>query len=140
MHFTTLYLMRGEELDNISEDYIESDFGQRFCYCCGETHPMYQYWCDWFQIGGRWAEPIVAKRGLLGSRSFCNRDEKRVSKNNYAIAEIKDITKPLDESIIYAIATRSRIYTSDDEKYHILLKKINTKQIKGVIAFIDCHD
>ena len=140
MHFTTLYLMKNEELDNTSLSSIENDFGKRFCYCCGETVPMYQYWCDWFQIGGRWAEPIVAKRGFLGDRSWCNKEDKRISKKNFAVAEIKDILEPLDESMIYAIATKSRIYYSNDEKFKALLIKINSKQIKGVVAFIDCHD
>lgn len=140
MHFTTLYLLKGEELDNIGLWMIERDFSERFCYCCGETTPKYQWWCDWFQIGGRWAEPIVAKRGYLGDRSWCNKDEKRVSSNHFAVAEIKDILEPLDSTYIYAIATKSRIYTSEDPKYAELLAKINNKQINGVVAFIDCHD
>ena len=140
MHFTTLYLLKGEELDNINASIIEEDFCERFCYCCGETTPKYEWWCDWFQIGGRWAEPIIAKRGLLGNRSWCNENDKRVSKQHFAIAEIKDIIEPLNDNIIYAIATKSRIYREGEEKYHTLLKKINNKEIKGVVAFIDCHD
>ena len=142
MHFTTLYLMKNEELDNISLGEIERDFSDRFCYCCGETRPRYRYWCDWFQIGGRWAEPIVAKRGLIGERSWCNEKEKRISKNNFAVAEIKDITKPIESDIVYAIATKTRVYSEDEypEEYSKLLDKINKKLIKGVIAFIDCHD
>ena len=139
MHFTTLYLLKGEELDNLNASIIEADFGMRYCYCCGETRPMYQWWCDWFQIGGRWAEPIIAKKGLLGERSFFNREEKRLP-DHYAIAEIKDITAPLDENCIYAIATKSRIYQKGDKKFDTLLSKINNKTINGVVAFIDCHD
>ena len=142
MHFSTLYLMRNEELDNIGLGEIERDFSERFCYCCGETHPRYRYWCDWFQIGGRWAEPIVAKKGLTGERSWCNSGDKRISKNNFAVAEIKDITEPLQAENIYAIATKSRVYSEDEypDEYHDLLDKINNKKIKGVVAFIDCHD
>ena len=139
MHFTTLYLLKGEELDNVSTSTIEEDFYERFCYGCGENVPKYQYWCDWFQIGGRWCDILKAKKGLVGERSFCNKDEKQL-KNHFSIAEIKDLTGDLDTNYIYAVATRSRIYHSGSDKYADLIKKINNKQIKGVVALIDCHD
>lgn len=142
MHFSTLYLMKNEELDNVSLGEIERDFSERFCYCCGRTHPRYRYWCDWFQIGGRWAEPIIAKRGLIGNRSWCNENDKRISKYHFTVAEIQDITKPIDSNNVYAIATKSRVYVCDEnpEEFNKLLNRINNKEIKGVIAWIDCHD
>ena len=139
MHFTTLYLLQNEELDNISDSYVEEDFCDRFCYCCGETRPRYNYWCDWFQIGGRWCDLLKAKKGIVGARSWCNKEEES-EPNTYSIAEIKDLTENISEEYIYAIATRSRIYEADTDKFKQLLNKINTKQIKGVVALIDCHD
>lgn len=150
MHFTTLYLLKDEKLDNISTSEIEDDFCDRYCYCCGESRPKYQYWCDWFQIGGRWCDILKAKKGLTGDKSWCNKDDE-TEKGSYSVVEIKDLTEPIDEESIYAIATKSRIYQSsndwggtasgvDKDKFHELLNKINNKQIKGVIALIDCHD
>lgn len=139
MHFTTLYLLKNEELDNVSVDSVSEDFFYRFCYGCGENVPKYQYWCDWFQIGGRWCDLFKAKRGLVGERSWCNTDEKH-TKNTYSIVEIKDLKEEIDENWIYAIATRSRIYHEGSDKYKDLLQKINSKQIKGVVALVDCHD
>ena len=140
--------MTNEELDNVSKTIIENDFGERFCYCCGETKPRYEYWCDWFQIGGRWCDLLKAKRGYVGERSWANEKDKQ-NKNSYSVVEIKDLTAPLPRSNIYAVATKSRIYTKDNiwqngeanpTKFKRLLDKIDNKQIKGVIALIDCHD
>jgi hypothetical protein len=139
MHFTTLYLLKGEELDNIGLSEIEEDFGDRFCYCCGETRPRYRYWCDWFQIGGRWCDLLLAKRGIVGSRAWGNKDDEAMP-NRYSIVEIKDLEEDINDEFIYAVATKSRIFMDGDEEYHKLLKKINNKEIKGVIALIDCHD
>ena len=148
MHFTTLFILKNEKLDDISLSDIVETFGERFCYSCGESRPMYRYWCDWFQIGGRWCDILKAKKGLVGERSWCNKDEKQ-PKNRYSIVEIKDLTAPIDEDNIYAIATKSRIYQKDSEwtggvpnpaKFDKLLSDINNKRFNGVIALIDCHD
>lgn len=141
MHFTTLFLLENETLDNISFSEIEEDFANRFCYCCGETTPKYRNWCDSFQIGGRWCDILEAKRGLVGKRSWCNENEKRLP-DTFSVVEIEDLTKKIDIESIYAIATKSRIYeyNCEKEKFQSLLDKINNKKIKGVIALIDCHD
>ena len=139
MHFTTLFILKGEKLDDISFQEIDDMFCERFCYCCGESRPMYEYWCDWFQIGGRWCDLLVATKGKVGERSWCNQDDK-MEQNHFSIVEIKDLTNDIDKEMIYAVATKSRIYHDCDEKYHQLIDQINAKQINGVIALIDCHD
>ena len=148
MHFTTLYILKGETLDNVTQYSIEDDFQDRFCYCCGETRPRYRDWCDWFQIGGRWCNILKAKRGIKGERSWCNKEEEDV-KDMYSIVEIKDLTEPINREQIYAVATETDIYQDEDswggdcvdkEKYNELLDKIDRKEITGVIALIDCHD
>lgn len=150
MHFTTIYILKGETLDSVSKEFIESDFYKRFCYGCGENIPKYQYWCDWFQIGGRWCDLFKAKKGIRCDRNYPN-ENSPIVKNHFSVVEIKDLTEPIDSKYIYAIATKSRIYQHSDEwggnesginqdKYNDLLKKINNKQINGVIALIDCHD
>lgn len=150
MHFSTIYLLKDEELDDLSLSDIEEDFCERFCYCCGETRPRYQYWCDWFQIGGRWNEMFKAVRGFEAQRSLFTVGEPKLE-NHFAVVEIKDLQEPIDKENVYAIATRSRIYTHNDywggtesnvneSKFNELLDKINNKKIKGVIAWIDCHD
>lgn len=150
MHFSTIYILKGETLDTVSKESIVEDFYERFCYGCGENKPKYQYWCDWFQIGGRWGEFFVAKKGLEGDRSWCIKDEP-ILPNHFPIVEIKDLKEEIDGEYIYAIATKSRIYQSSDDwggtskgvnksKFKELLRKINNKEINGVIALIDCHD
>lgn len=148
MHFTTLFLMKGEDLENLTLSEIEEDFAERFCYSCGETHPRYRMWCDWFMIGGRWCDILKAKKGLKGERSWYNeKEEERV--NYYSVANIEDLEEEITENHIYAIATKSRIYCKEEwfgssekvkTKFDQLLKKINNKEFKGVVALIDCHD
>ena len=149
MHFTTLFVLKNEKLENVSYVEIAEMFSERFCYNCGETRPKYRYWCDWFQIGGRWGDFFKAKKGIKGERSWTNENEPD-KKGRFAIVEIADLEKEIKEDCVYAIATKSRIYkktsdwtgeeTPDAKKFDKLLSDINNKKIKGVIAFIDCHD
>lgn len=148
MHFTTLYILRREELDNISAEEIERDFSDRYCYCCGETRPRYGLWCDWFQIGGRWPDILKAKKGIHCERGFSN-DNAPIKKGEYSVVNIRDLTEPIDRKMIYSVATKSHIYLKDDDwtcgdvnpvKFNELLDKIDRKEFDGVIALIDCHD
>lgn len=148
MHFTTLFLLKGAKLEDLSKNEIEELFCDRFCYCCGETKPMYDYWCDWFQIGGRWCDMLKATKGITCDRGYPNEGEPIV-KGKYSIVEIKDLEEEINEEYIYAIATKSRIYQNNNEwggnkvdkdKFTQLLNDINNKKINGVIALIDCHD
>lgn len=138
MHFTTLYLMKNEKLEDTSIYSIADDFGDRFCYCCGETHPRYRYLCDWFSIGGRWCDILEATNGLHGERSWTNGEE--LSDNiHFSVAEIGDLTAPIDPKYIYCVALKSKVIEDQNEirKY---IDLINSKKINGVIALIDCHD
>ena len=139
MHFTTLFVLKGASLEDLSFSEIEEMFCDRFCYSCGESRPMYRYWCDWFQIGGRWCDLLVAKTGWTGERSWCNGDDETLP-NHFSVVEIKDLTEPIDKDNIYAVATRSRIYEDAYEQYDKLIDQINAKKFDGVIALIDCHD
>ena len=148
MHFTTLFILKGETLDTIGESDVIQLFGERFCYACGETTPKYQYWCDWFQIGGRWGDMLQAKKGIHCERNWSN-DNAPIVEDEFAIVEIKDLTAPLPRGNIYSVATKSRIYLKSEDwnygnvnpvKFNELLDKIDKKEIKGIIAFIDCHD
>lgn len=150
MHFSTIFLLKGATLEDTSESDIIADFYDKFCYGCGEHRPKYQHWCDWFQIGGRWCDMFVAKKGLCCDRNYPNKGEPIIP-NHFSIVEIKDLTEPIEKERIYAVATRSRIYQSSNDwggsengvnkdKYNELIDKINNKEIKGVIALIDCHD
>ena len=148
MHFTTLFILKNETLENISKSEIEDLFSDRFCYCCGESRPMYRYWCDWFQIGGRWSDMLKAKKGIHCERGWSN-DNAPVVDGEFAICEIKDLTEPINRDYIYAVATKSRIYqksndwtggNANPEKFEKLLDQIDNKQFNGVIALIDCHD
>ena len=148
MHFTTLFILSGENLENTSAQQIEDLFCDNFCYCCGETHPKYQSWCDWFQIGGRWCDILKAKKGIHCVRGWSN-DNAPIENDKFSIVNISDLTGKLPRNQIYAVATRSRIYLENDEwqggdvnptKFHQLLDMIDNKQLNGVIALIDCHD
>lgn len=137
MHFTTLYIMRGKTLEDVCQGLIENEFCDRFCYCCGATRPRYKSWCDWFQIGGRWNDAGVLKatRGFVGDNGVGD----NYDKPTYSVCEIKDLVEDIDIDMIYAIATQTRII-EDKEEIKKYLDKINSKQIKGVVALIDCHD
>ena len=148
MHFTTLFILKGEKLEDLSSQTIEELFSERFCYCCGESKPKYRYWCDWFQIGGRWCDMLKAKRGIHCERSWSN-DNAPINEGEYAIVQISDLTEKLPREYIYAAATKSRIYLDSGEwqsgdinpdKFNQLLNDIDNKRFDGVIALIDCHD
>lgn len=139
MHFSTLYLLKDEELENTSLQKIELDFGMRFCYACGETTPKYRHWCDCFQIGGRWNDRLIAETGIRGVPSFLTNDAYPIP-NGFSICEIKDLIVPVNPESIYAIALKSKIIPYTDERMSYYLYKINNKLIKGVVALVDCHD
>lgn len=141
MHFTTLFILKGEKLKDLSSQEIEKIFSERFCCDCGETRPKYQRWCDWFQIGGRWGDPLKAKKGIHCERGWSNGNAP-IIKGEFAIVDIGDLTEKLPRDSIFSVATKSRIYQEKTslDKYNELLDKIDNKQISGVIAFIDCHN
>ena len=148
MHFTTLFILKGEDLENISQDEIEDSFAERFCYDCGETTPKYLHWCDWFEVGGRWGDIIKAKKGIHCERDWSN-ENAPIIKGEYSIVNVKDLTEPLNRQQIYSVATKSRIYLKSDdwaygnvnpEKFNKILDDIDNKRFDGVIALIDCHD
>lgn len=147
MHFTTLFLLKGKTLEDISIGDIYQLYGESYCYSCGESTPKYLRFCDWFQVGGRWSDILKAKKGIKGDTSWAN-DEKSLP-NTFSVCEIKDLMEPIKEEQIYSIATKSRMYIkgndyswfkTNNEKYEELLRKINNKEINGVIALIDNHD
>lgn len=148
MHFTTLFVLKNETFESISRSQIEDMFAERFCYCCGETKPKYHYWCDWFQIGGRWPDMLKAKKGIRCEKGWSN-DYAEDQEGMFSVVEIKDLTDKLPKDYIYAIATKSRIYEHVDgydeklvnqDMFTRLINDINNKKFNGVIALIDCHD
>ena len=148
MHFTTLFILKGEKLEDLSSREIENQFREKFCYCCGETKPKYQNCCDWFQTGARWGDPIKANKGFNCERGWSN-DDSPVVNGEFAVVQISDLTEKLPRDMIYSVATKSRIYLKSDdwnsgevnpEKLNELLDEIDSKKFDGVIAFIDCHD
>ena len=149
MHFTTLFVLKNEELENLTKGEIEQIFGERFCYSCGETKPKYRFWCDWFVIGGRWGDILKAKKGIRGERSRSWNLTEKIHKDKYSIVNIHDLTEPLPRDEIYSVATKSKIILKncdwnygnvDEEKFNQMLDDIDNKKFKGVIALIDCHD
>lgn len=138
MHFTTLFLMEDRELKNTSNALIEDLFRDNYCYCWGETNPTYRDWCDWFVIGGRWNDEAIlkTKTGRIGEDGFGDYKERQIQ-----VCEVKDLTEPLVTDYIYAVADEfGNLYESEEDGFGELIRKINSKQVKGVLAIIDCHD
>ena len=148
MHFTTLFIIKGAKLEDLSTQEIERTFGERFCYDCGQTKPRYKNWCDWFQIGGRWCDILKADKGIHCERNWSN-DNAAIVEGNFSIVEIKDLTEKLPRNMIYSVATKSRIYIKNEDyncgevnpkRLNELLNQIDNKKFEGVVAVIDCHD
>ena len=148
MHFTTLFVLKNENIEDLSLEEIDNKFSERFCYNCGETKPKVQSWCDWFEIGGRWCDPLKAKKGIHCVRGWFN-DNAPIIDGEFAIAQISDLKEKMPRNLIYSVATKSQIYLKNDkwndgninpEKIDKLLDEIDDKKFDGVIAFIDCHD
>lgn len=141
MHFTVLYLMEGEKLEDVSTALVEEEFAEDFCDCCGESEPAIYGVCDWFQVGGRWCDQLKAKKGIKGDKSWGDTEES--GDQWFSIVEIEDLLEPISKKLIYAVADRHGYYCdeSDDEDWKTkLIQKINKKEIKGCVALIDCHD
>lgn len=148
MHFTTLFVLKNVKLKDVSLKKVEELFCNRFCYCCGETTPKYQMWCDWFQTGGRWGDIIKAKKGIHCKSSWSNNYAKPQN-GIFSIVQISDLTEPLPRQHIYSVATKSKIILKndewtdgiiDEEKFNQMLDDIDNKKFDGVIALFDCHD
>ena len=144
MHFTILYVMENEELENINLGTVAEQFSDQFCYCCGETEPPCPI-CDWFQIGGRWNDPFWATKGIKGEKSWG--DSHSTGPKQFSIVEIKNLIKPIEVKDIFGVASRdsgdciqSDWGGGDKQGIVDLINKINKKEIKGCIALIDCHD
>ena len=139
MHFTTLYLMRGKTLAEVSLNRVDREYGDKFCYACGEREADVLDWCDWFSIGGRWSDLLVAKKGIKGEKSWTNENEQS-PKDNYSIVEVKDLKEPIEEKWVYSIAIDDELYQKEDKEFKQLLEQVNNKTFKGVVALIDNHD
>lgn len=145
MHFTVLYFKEGAKLEDTSLSSIEEDFGEAYCYCCGEREADVMDVCDWFQIGGRWCdilEVVDGATGIVGDPSWCNLDHKKET-NKVSICEVKDLAPSFSnvvEKQIYAVATETNYFEKWDEESKVLLSKILNKEVNGVVALIDCHD
>lgn len=140
MHFTTLFILEGRKLgEDISYGRIEETFSEKYCYCCGETETEIMDWCDWFLIGGRWndAEVIKATKGIRGENGI----GEGYTDKGYSIANIEDITE-INEDLIYSVATEDELFVKEEneEAFNELIRKVRNKEIKGVVALIDCHD
>ena len=148
MHFTILYIMENEKLENISCWSVEDEFRDRFCYCLGETDPPTPI-CDWFSIGGRWEDNMIAIKGIKASGSRADEPKEGPGKRSkrFSIVEIKNLIKPIKKEEIYGVAFRDSeecISPDNNENAEQIisewLNKINNKEIKGCVALIDCHD
>ncbi|MBO7734418.1 MAG: hypothetical protein J6S67_17770 [Methanobrevibacter sp.] len=140
MHFCILYIMKGVNIEDTGIGEIEQDFGERFCYSCGESKPKYESFCDWFQVGGRWNDIIKARKGIKGDPSFMSGEESE--EGYYTIVDVNDIEEEINHKMIYGVATKSRIYTEYDQPEKVMewLEKIANHKFKGCVAIIDCHD
>lgn len=152
MHFSYIYILQDYTLEDVSSSYIEDKYCEGYCDCCGERfiydeeNDEYQapeeeicFCCDWFQIGGRWGGLLKAKKGILGERSWTN--EKEVYEpNSYDIVEIKDLIEPINEECICGFVISGECPEENAEDVKEMIRRINNKEINGVIAMIDNHN
>ena len=164
MHWTVLYFKENTKLEDLGEDYInylvedfankylqDEDAGMRFDEELEEWVEDDDYEtpdgyvegiCDWFQVGGRWADHIKATRGLKGERSWCNVDQETPD-DCYTVVEVKDIDDEFlqtIEKLFYGIATESKYCEGDnDPGYKDFMTKLKNKELTGVITLVDCH-
>lgn len=148
MHFTTLFVLKNESLEDLSKKEIIDMFYERYCNGGGDNKPKRQYWCDSCKIGGRWCDILTAKRGIKGDRTWTNSDAPN-QKGKFSIVQIKDLTEPLPRQWINSFATKSKIVLKNDEwtsgnvnedEFNKMIDDIDNKKFRGVIALIDCHD
>ena len=164
MHWTVLYFKENTKLEDLGEDYInylvedfankylqDEDAGMRFDEELEEWVEDDDYEtpdgyvegiCDWFQVGGRWADRIKATKGLKGERSWCNVDQETPT-DCYTVVEVKDIDDEFlqtIEKLFYGIATESKYCEGEnDSDYKAFMTKLKNKELTGVITLIDCH-
>lgn len=144
MHFTVLYVKEDTKLEDITLSDIEEEFGDAYCYCCGDREADIMNVCDWFQVGGRWSDVIKATRGIKGDPSWCSTPT--TENDLFSIVEIADVDEEFLttrlENFVYAVATPETYEENYDEnkEFKEIFNKVKNKQINGVIALIDCHD
>lgn len=146
MHYRVLYIMPNESLDDISLSRIEEEFDNKYCYDCGEGEGEIMDFCDWFQIGGRFENYLLAEKGKKAPAYYEDgEDEEEADErkdNKFDVVEIKDLLWPLKSDSFYAVATPSGIIEveGNEATAQELLDKVNNNIIKGCVAIIDCHD
>lgn len=163
MHFTVLYFRENKTLEDLDDNYLselEEEFGrkyldpdfERFIYD-EETddyveNPDYDDSklvspiCDWFQVGGRWADQLKASSGLKGERSWCNCNQE-TPEGYYTIVEVKDLDDEFlqtIENMIWAVVTETTYFEVGESGYNEFMRRLKSKELVGVVSLIDCHN
>lgn len=139
MHCSVLYLVKNQRIEHLSLCQVEDDFADAYCDGCGEHTPKYSWFCDWFVIGGRWADILEARRGISVETPGPKYGVETSVTGRYSVIDSRDMVGPIKGELFYAIATKSRIYTSEDEQFRKLLNKINENEFDGCLVVLDCH-
>ena len=139
MHCSVLYLVKNQRIEDLSLCQVEDDFSEAYCDCCGVHTPKYRWFCDWFVIGGRWADILEARRGISVENPGPGYDVETSVTGKYSVIDSRDMVGPIKGEQFFAIATKSRIYTERDEQFKNLLNKINENKFDGCLVVLDCH-
>jgi hypothetical protein len=162
MHFTVLYFRENKTLEDLDVNYLselEEEFGRkyldvedRFIYDeetddyienpdCDDSELVSPI-CDWFQVGGRWADQIKASRGLRGERSWCNCDQE-TPEGYYTIVEVKDLDDEFLQTIekmVWGVGTETTYFEEGESDYNEFMRQLKSKELVGVVSLIDCHN
>jgi len=139
MHCSVLYLVKKQRIEDLSLSQVEEDFSYAYCDCCGTNTPKYNWFCDWFVVGGRWADILEARRGISLEKPELAYEVATSDEGRYSAIDSRDMVGPIKGERFFAIATKSRIYTEKDEQFKTLINKINENKFDGCLVVLDCH-
>jgi len=149
MHYYTLLYLSDYKIEDINDFVLESildDFGDAFSDSLGERTPTVYDYCDWFEVGGRWAGALKATKGIALSAQWAHgydEDEKLYNNecNGCNVEDVEEFHYPAT-----LVINNQMIFQHDDNDYYgqnadyrEWADKIKSKKIKGVLIVLDCH-
>ena len=93
------------------------------------------------RIGGQYSNVLQATDGIGGEPSWFGIDNEPDMPGNFTVCEIKDLTASvtLPTAIIIESDNSVIISMNDMETLNLLIDKINSKSIDGIITAIECY-
>lgn len=142
MHDDVILFMRGMKIEDATDWAVErlfEDFGDNFCTSLGEKEPKVRRLADWFEMGGRFAGGLKAKRGIALSCRWAHGydEDERLIGGECNGCEVADLLEDISPDSI--VVDNEVAYDFGSQEYDAIIAEINSKKADGVLFVLDCH-